>query len=179
MHGERDGYADPQAAPRLDGLAGCQRVRRGPLVHDPRAAFVAAEAGLGRTHAPGSTTTEEAYDEAVTSLSEALDALEARLDAGGPYLFGRRITETDVRLFVTLIRFDVADHGVVTANLRRVSDYPLLSQSMRRRHERDDIVPTVNPGPIKRGYDAIEAPNPTRIVPKGPAVILGGVRPGD
>ena len=80
---------------------------------------------------------------------------------------------------VPLIRFDVADHGVVTANLRRVSDYPLLSQSMRRRHERDDIVPTVNPGPIKRGYDAIEAPNPTRIVPKGPAVILGGVRPGD
>jgi putative glutathione S-transferase len=56
-----------------------------------------------------------------------LDELEERLSETGPYLFGDRLTETDVRLFVTLVRFDPAYHGLFKCNLRRLVDYTNLS----------------------------------------------------
>ena len=55
--------------------------------------------------------------------SRTLDELEARLD-GRPFLFGERITETDVRAFVSLVRFDAAYVGVFKCNMRRIVDYP-------------------------------------------------------
>ncbi|GJC79039.1 glutathione S-transferase omega-like 2 [Colletotrichum liriopes] len=58
----------------------------------------------------GFATTQDAYDRAVTSLFEALDRAEAHLASSeGPYWFGKEITEVDIRLFVTLVRFDVCD----------------------------------------------------------------------
>jgi putative glutathione S-transferase len=73
----------------------------------------------------GFATTQEAHDEAVTGVFAMLDALEGRLT--GDYLFGDRLTETDIRTFVTLIRFDAAYHGLFKTNRRRIADYPRLS----------------------------------------------------
>ena len=123
----------------------------------------------------GFATTQAAHEEAVVELFAALDTLEARLSAGGPYLFGDRLTESDIRLFVTLIRFDVAYHGAFKANLHRLDDFPALSAYTRRLYEHPDIGPTVDFRHIRTGYYSIEALNPTRIVPRGPATILGGV----
>ena len=72
----------------------------------------------------GFASTQAAYDEAVAGVFATLDRLEARLD--GAFLFGDRFTETDIRLFVTLIRFDAAYHGLFKTNLRRIADYPRL-----------------------------------------------------
>lgn len=126
--------------------------------------------GVYRT---GFATTQAAYDDAVGELFTALDELERRLSDGRTYLFGERLTESDIRLFVTLIRFDVAYHGVFKANLRRIDDYPALAAYTRRLHDHPDIGPSVDFRHIKTGYYSIEALNPTRIVPRGPATILG------
>lgn len=57
----------------------------------------------------GFATTQEAYERNVVALFEALDKAEAHLSSNeGPYYFGKDITETDIRLFVTIIRFDVS-----------------------------------------------------------------------
>ena len=128
--------------------------------------------GVYRT---GFATTQAAYDEAVQALFETLDALEQRLAAGGPYLFGERLTETDIRAFVTLIRFDVAYVGAFKANLRTLADYPALARYTRRLYEHPDIRPTVDLRHIKEGYYSIKALNPQGIVPVGPETILDGM----
>jgi len=57
----------------------------------------------------GFAATQQAYEEAVYPLFEALDKVEAHLEKrGGPYLFGKGITDADIRLYVTIIRFDPA-----------------------------------------------------------------------
>lgn len=128
--------------------------------------------GVYRT---GFATTQAAYDDAVGELFTALDGLERRLSDGRTYLFGERLTESDIRLFVTLIRFDVAYHGAFKANLRRIDDYPALAAYTRRLYEHPDIGPSVDFHHIKTGYYSIEALNPSRIVPRGPATILDGL----
>ena len=74
----------------------------------------------------GFATTQAAYEEAFAGVFAMLDALERRL-AAGPWLFGERLTEADIRVFVTLARFDAAYHGQFKCNLRRIADYPNLS----------------------------------------------------
>lgn len=123
----------------------------------------------------GFATTQEAFDEALTILFDALDTLEDRLLNDGPYLHGETLTESDIRLFVTLIRFDVAYHGLFKANLRQIRDYPALAAHTGRLYEHPDIRPTVNFDHIRHGYYSIKALNPTRIVPHGPATILNGI----
>ena len=123
----------------------------------------------------GFASSQEAYDEAVAGVFETLDLLEDRL-AEGPYLFGERLTETDLRTFVTLIRFDAAYHGVFKCNLRQVKDYPGLWAYTQRVLDLPGIRETVNMDHITRGYYAIKALNPTRIRPVGPAHIEALVR---
>jgi putative glutathione S-transferase len=115
----------------------------------------------------GFATTQQSHDEAVAGVFAMLDALEARLT--GDYLFGDRFTETDIRAFVTLIRFDAAYHGLFKTNRRRVADYPRLSAYLERVLRLPGVAATVDMDHITRGYYSIRALNPTGIRPVGPA----------
>ncbi|MBN9889416.1 glutathione S-transferase family protein [Salipiger abyssi] len=115
----------------------------------------------------GFASTQEAYDEAVEGVFAVLDELEARLT--GDFLFGERFTETDIRTFVTLIRFDAAYHGIFKTNRRQIADYPRLSAYMERILKLPGVRETVNMDHITRGYYSIKALNPTGIRPTGPA----------
>ena len=114
----------------------------------------------------GFALTQEAYDEAVEAVFGMLDALEGGLV--GDFLFGDRLTETDIRTFVTLIRFDAAYHGLFKLNRRRIADYPRLSAYLTRVLRLPGVAGTVNLDHIKSGYYSIKALNPTGIVPAGP-----------
>lgn len=115
----------------------------------------------------GFALSQEAHDEAVAGVFEMLDELEARLT--GDFLFGERPTETDIRLFVTLIRFDAAYHGLFKTNRRQIADYPRLSAYMERMLRLPGVRGTVDMDHITRGYYSIRALNPTGIRPTGPA----------
>jgi putative glutathione S-transferase len=117
----------------------------------------------------GFATTQEAYEEAFQDVFGMLDELEERLDSKA-FLFGDRLTETDIRLFVTLVRFDAAYHGLFKCNLHRIADYPNLSAHLERMLALPSVASTVNIDHIKRGYYSIKSLNPTGIVPLGPAL---------
>lgn len=83
----------------------------------------------------GFATSQEAYDANIYPLFDSLDRLEAHLSdpSHQPFLFGKYITEADVRLFTTLIRFDAAYHTIFQTNLKSIRhDYPSLSLWLRR-----------------------------------------------
>jgi glutathionyl-hydroquinone reductase len=114
----------------------------------------------------GFASTQVAYDEAVTGVFNMLNQLEGGLS--GTWLFGDRFTETDIRLFVTLIRFDAAYHGLFKTNRRRIADYPRLSAYVARVLRLPGVRDTVNLDHIKAGYYSIKTLNPSGIVPSGP-----------
>ncbi|PIP00447.1 glutathione S-transferase family protein [Pleomorphomonas carboxyditropha] len=116
----------------------------------------------------GFATTQVAYEEAFADVFAMLDELEGRLADGRTFLHGERFTETDVRLFVTLIRFDAAYHGLFKCNLRRIADYPGLTGYLKRVLAFPGIRETVSIDHIKHGYYSMKALNPQRIVPLGP-----------
>ncbi|OWU85185.1 glutathione S-transferase [Oceanicola sp. 22II-s10i] len=118
----------------------------------------------------GFASTQEAYDEANAGVFAMLDELEAMLT--GDFLFGDRLTETDIRTFVTLIRFDAAYHGLFKTNRRQIADYPRLQAYMERIYRLPGVAGTVNMDHITRGYYSIKALNPKRIRPEGPGHIL-------
>lgn len=115
----------------------------------------------------GFATTQVAYDEAFQDVFAMLDRLETHLGRRD-YVVGERLTEADIRLFVTLVRFDVAYHGIFKCNLRRIADYPALTRYLRRLLSNADIAATVDFDHIKQGYYSIKALNPSGIVPRGP-----------
>jgi putative glutathione S-transferase len=115
----------------------------------------------------GFARTQEAYDAAVVDLFEALDHLERHL-AGRSYLAGERLTEADLRLFATLIRFDAAYYGALNCNLRRLVDYPNLWAHTRRVHQTPGVAGTVRFDHIKRHYYDDHPMINRRIVPMGP-----------
>lgn len=116
----------------------------------------------------GFASSQEAYEEAYTHVFSMLDSLESTLGDGRSYLFGESLTETDVRLFVTLIRFDVAYHGLFKTNRNTIKDMPNLYAYMKRILAIEGIADTVNIEHIKAGYYSIKALNPPGIVPLGP-----------
>ena len=124
----------------------------------------------------GFATSQDAYDKAVTPLFAMLDELEERLE-GKDWLVGDRLTETDIRLWTTLIRFDPVYHTHFKCNVRRIADYPNLSALTRRIYELDGIAETVNFRHIKHHYyESHERINPHGIVPAGPAPLVPGMQ---
>ncbi|AIA72014.1 conserved hypothetical protein [Pectobacterium atrosepticum SCRI1043] len=119
----------------------------------------------------GFAKTQEHYNDAVTTLFTTLDELDDHLGSHR-YILGDTLTEADWRLFVTLIRFDVAYHGAFKCNLKRIADYPNLSNYLRELYQWPGIAETVNIDHIKAGYYSIAWLNPTQIVPVGPQVDL-------
>jgi putative glutathione S-transferase len=116
----------------------------------------------------GFATKQAAYEEAFDELFSALDELETRLSKQR-YLVVNVLTEADWRLFTTLVRFDAVYFGHFKCNLRRISDYPNLSNYLRDLYQQPGIAETVDMLHIKAHYYAShEMINPTRIVPKGP-----------
>jgi putative glutathione S-transferase len=117
----------------------------------------------------GFATSQHAYEEAFDGLFEELDRLEQLLSANR-YLTGEYLTEADIRLFTTLIRFDAVYHGHFKCNLRRIADYPNLSNWLREIYQWPGIAETVSFEHIKNHYyGSHKTINPTGIVPKGPA----------
>ena len=85
------------------------------------------------------------------------------------YLTGEYLTEADIRLFTTLIRFDAVYYGHFKCNLRRIADYPNLSNWLREIYQWPGIAETVDFTHIKHHYyGSHKTINPTGIVPKGP-----------
>ncbi|MFK3907822.1 glutathione S-transferase family protein [Pseudomonas monteilii] len=116
----------------------------------------------------GFATTQQAYEEAFDALFAELDQLEQLL-AQQRYLAGAYLTEADVRLFTTLVRFDAVYHGHFKCNLRRVVDYPNLSNWLRELYQWPGIAATVDLWHIQHHYyQSHTTINPTGIVPKGP-----------
>ncbi|WP_126171912.1 glutathione S-transferase family protein [Altericroceibacterium xinjiangense] len=117
----------------------------------------------------GFATTQDAYDEAVHGLFAMLDRIEAHLTSSR-YLAGGYCTEADWRLFTTLVRFDVAYYGAFKCNIRRIADYPALSNYLRELYQWPGIAGTVKFDQIKSGYYALADKH--RIVAAGPEIDL-------
>jgi glutathionyl-hydroquinone reductase len=116
----------------------------------------------------GFATAQDAYEEALIPLFETLDMLEQHL-ADRPFLVGERLTEADIRLFTTLVRFDPVYVCHFKCNLRRIVDYPALWDYVSRLSAHPAIAPTINMDHIKRHYYQSHLTiNPSGIVPLGP-----------
>ncbi len=94
--------------------------------------------------------------------------MEIRL-TGDRYLVGDCLTEADIKLFVTLVRFDAVYYGSLNCNLRRLINYPNLWDYTRRIYHLTGVADTVKFDHIKRHYyDTHEGLINRRIVPKDP-----------
>jgi len=120
----------------------------------------------------GFATTQAAYEEGCRAVFGALDWIEDILSRQR-YLAGAHLTEADWRLFTTLVRFDAVYYSHFKCNLRRIVDYPNLSNYLRELYQVPGIADTVNLDHIKRHYYmSMTAINPTRVVPLGPLLNL-------
>ncbi|MEM9210736.1 MAG: glutathione S-transferase family protein [Pseudomonadota bacterium] len=118
----------------------------------------------------GFSTTQAAYDEAVSALFDRLDWIEGIL-SDRRYLLGDRLTEADWRLFTTLLRFDCVYHLHFKCNRRRLIDYPNLWDYARALYQWPGIKPTVDFKQIVRHYHySHKSINPNRIIPINPIV---------
>lgn len=116
----------------------------------------------------GFATSQQAYESAFDEVFAELDQLEQHLGQQR-YLAGEYLTEADVRLFTTLIRFDAVYYSHFKCNLRRIADYPNLSNWLRELYQWPGVAETVDFAHIKGHYYASHRTiNPTGIVPKGP-----------
>lgn len=122
----------------------------------------------------GFATTQVSYAEAVSDVFSMLDTLEIRF-AQQDFLVGGQLTEADIRLFVTLVRFDAAYHGLFKCNLRKLAEYPHLDRYLRNMLAIPAVLETVNIDHIKQGYYSIKALNPNGIVPQGPDLSTYGL----
>ena len=118
----------------------------------------------------GFATKQVAYSNAFEDLFGALDRVEQIL-ARSRYLTGSDLTEADVRLFTTLVRFDAVYVAHFKCNLKRIVDYPNIWGYTRDIFQSAGIAETVDMEHIKTHYFASHRQiNPTGIIPDGPAL---------
>jgi len=116
----------------------------------------------------GFAGTQEAYEKAYHRLFDRLDWLAGRL-AGQRYLVGDTITEADVRLFTTLVRFDPVYHGHFKCNRTKLSEMAVLWAYARDLFQTPGFGDTIDFVHIKQHYYVVHRDiNPTGIVPAGP-----------
>lgn len=115
----------------------------------------------------GFAGSQKAYEEAVHKVFAALDWMEARL-SHAPWLVGAQLTETDIRAFVTLIRFELAYYSLFKCNLRPLAAYPAVLAYLVRLLAIPAFAASVRADHIKAGYYSIKALNPGGVVPAGP-----------
>lgn len=118
----------------------------------------------------GFATSRLAHEKAVADVFDSLEFIEQRLQ-GRRFLVGGRLTEADIRAFVTLIRFDLAYYDLFGTNRKRVREYPSISAYIQRIHNLPGIAETVNPQHIIVGYYSIRELNPSGIVPDTPSTL--------
>lgn len=116
----------------------------------------------------GFATSQSAYEKAFDRLFGELDNIETMLNSNR-YLCGDSLTEADWRLFTTLIRFDAVYVGHFKCNLKRIDDYPNISNYMRELYQVKGIAETVDIEYIKRHYYFSHTSiNPQQLISKGP-----------
>ena len=116
----------------------------------------------------GFATTQNAYGTAVKRVFSLLNQLEHHLDKRS-FLVGSKITEADIRLFTTLIRFDPVYHGHFKCNLKKLAEYPNLSRYTHEIYALDNIAESCDLQTIKAHYYGSHLTiNPTGIIPEGP-----------
>ncbi len=116
----------------------------------------------------GFASTQEAYDEGVTEVFNALDRIEALLDKQR-YLTGSQLTEADLRLWTTLIRFDPVYVTHFKCDRRRISDYPNIFAFMLDIYQTQSIADTVDFSHIRHHYYRSHGTiNPYGIISTGP-----------
>ena len=114
----------------------------------------------------GFATSQEAYSDAVINVFKKFDELEERLEHSR-YLFGDKITEADVRLYVTLARFDIAYYNAFKVNLKTLKEYKNLWAYARDLYQTPGFGDTTNFDAIKKHYHLCCIPNPYKILPLG------------
>ncbi|AEY93347.1 glutathione S-transferase [Streptomyces hygroscopicus subsp. jinggangensis 5008] len=120
----------------------------------------------------GFATHQKEYEEACTAVFRRLELLGERL-SGQRYLVGDTLTEADIRLFTTLVRFDAVYHGHFKCNRWKLAEHPVLWAYARDLFQTPGFGDTVDFDHIKRHYYQVHTGiNPTGIVPLGPD--LGG-----
>jgi len=116
----------------------------------------------------GFATDQADYDARVERLFDLFDRLETQL-ADRRYLFGAELTESDVRLWVSLARFDIAYNPLFRANLRRLADYPQLWAYARDLYTRPAFRALTDFEAFRLTYySAFPALNPSGLIPAGP-----------
>ncbi|ATB51081.1 glutathione S-transferase family protein [Corallococcus macrosporus] len=121
----------------------------------------------------GFATRQQAYEDACRELFAALDTWEQVLGTRR-YLCGATLTEADVCLYTTLVRFDLVYHAHFKCNLRRIQDYPNLWGYLKDLYQTPGFTETTQLDHIKLHYYWSQTTvNPTRVVPLGPTVPLG------
>jgi glutathionyl-hydroquinone reductase len=120
----------------------------------------------------GFATSQKIYERECLALFKALDEMEILLGQRR-FLTGDKITEADIRLYTTLVRFDVVYHGHFKCNIRRIKDYPHLWDYLKCLYQIPAFRETTHFDHIKQHYyQSHDFINPTRIVPLGPILEL-------
>ncbi len=112
---------------------------------------------------------QDVYDKEVVKLFESLDWVEDKLSDQRQFLIDDNLTEADIRLLTTLLRFDAVYHTHFKCNVRKLSDYKYLQAYLERLYEMPEVKPTVHMDHIKTHYYTSHPNlNPSQIIPKGP-----------
>jgi len=127
----------------------------------------------------GFATSQGAYDDAVKELYSALDRLEGLLSSQR-YLVGNNFTEADIRLFMTLVRFDEVYVVYFKCNKKRIADYPCILNYCRDLYQLHCMAECIDMEHIKIHYFSSHPHlNTYAIVPAGPDVLADLILPHD